>query len=407
MPELTPPRVAALIRAGKRAMESDGEGLYLRIRDSGSAAWYFRYRFGGKDVWCPLGNAKDMPLATARKNARAQRVLVDQGRSPLAEKRQQREQEAGKSAFKRVALNWYQREIETKYANPKPVWAAIENHILPKLGRKAAQDITATDCERVLEPLRTRAPTMANDALRYMKRIFSYARRRRIVEYSPVAEFNPALDGGGKEAPRSRALSRAELVAFFRAMRTAEALGGTNALAIKLLLALCVRKLELVGAKWEEFNLNTDGPDGAVWHLPTDRTKTAAALDIPLAPAVVTWLSALKTLSAGSAYVFPKRRRDRRARQEHISKDTLNAALARIKHKLAHFTLHDMRRTARTHLAEMGVPQEVGERCLNHKPRGVVGIYNQHDYFAERRKYLELWCARIQEIEVESLKDRG
>jgi integrase len=73
--------------------------------------------------------------------------------------------------------------------------------------------------------------------------------------------------------------------------------------------------------------------------------------------------------------------------------------LQRVKHGLAHFTLHDLRRTARTHLAALGVRREVAERCLGHKLRGVEGTYDRHDYFKERRAALAQWSTLIRQAE--------
>jgi len=162
---------------------------------------------------------------------------------------------------------------------------------------------------------------------------------------------------------------------------------------------LCVRKGELLGVRWEEFDLTGSTPLGAVWHLPATRTKTGAPLDIPLVSTAVGWLHELRALNAGGEYLFPKRRRDRRERVLHVGSDTLNAALQRVKHGLCPFTLHDLRRTARTQLAALGVRREVAERCLGHAIRGVEGIYDRHDYFKERRAALEQWTAVLIDAE--------
>src|SRR6202011_5862977 len=108
-------------------------------------------------------------------------------------------------------------------------------------------------------------------------------------------------------------------------------------------------------------------------------------------PEVVGWLGTLKAMAAGSDFVFPQRRRDHRQRVPHLGLDTLNVALTRVEHGLEHFTLHDLRRTARTHLAYLGVRREVAERCLGHKLKGVEGTYDRHDYFNERRLTLSQW----------------
>jgi integrase len=73
----------------------------------------------------------------------------------------------------------------------------------------------------------------------------------------------------------------------------------------------------------------------------------------------------------------------------HVCESTLGVAMGKVKHGLPHFTVHDFRRTARTHLAALGVEPHVAERCLNHKLKGVEGVYNRHDYFEERRRALE------------------
>jgi integrase len=106
--------------------------------------------------------------------------------------------------------------------------------------------------------------------------------------------------------------------------------------------------MELIAARWEEFDL-----DGAVWHLPGERTKTGAAVDIPLAGVTVEWLRELQRLAGGSAWVFPARKMQSRM-LPYICDSTIGVALSKIKHGLPHFTAHDFRRTARTHLAALG-----------------------------------------------------
>ena len=72
---------------------------------------------------------------------------------------------------------------------------------------------------------------------------------------------------------------------------------------------------------------------------------------------------------------------------------------AGVDHGLDEFTIHDLRRTMRTHLSSLGIRGEVAERCLNHKLPGVQGVYNTHDYFAERKAALETWTSLLLEME--------
>jgi len=236
---------------------------------------------------------------------------------------------------------------------------------------------------------------MANDVLRWTKRIFDYAIKRNIVQYNPASAFDLA-DAGGKEKARERALSREELVILFEAMRNAKGFTQTNIITIKLLLLLAIRKSELIGARKSEFDL-----DAALWHLPAERTKTGAAITIPLPPQAVAALQKLYQLSESSDWLLPARKAQDRM-LPHIHENTLNVALAKVKPNLlgmGSFCIHDFRRTARTHLAALGVESHIAERCLNHKLKGIEGIYNRHDYLDERREALRILANFIESCE--------
>ncbi len=403
--KLTALSVERAHRSGEPVLLSDGDGLYLRKQTRDGASWTLRYHFAGRQHWLTLGNYPDMPLAQARIEARQARVLLDRQQDPLTVRRAALAEERQKGSFKSLCEEWYRVEVQARgLKHPSVPRRYLDKYLLPKLGRFPASDISPADIARLLDDIKGRAPTAANDLLRFTRRIFAFGVRRRFVPSNPAAGFSPRLDAGGTERARSRALSSDELAQLFESIRETPSFGEDNLLATKLLLALCVSKGELLGARWAEFDLDggtLDGgtPAGAVWHLPGSRTKTGQSLDIPLAPAVVEWLSALRTLAAGSDYLFPKRRRDPRERVPHVGIDTLNAALQRVKHGLPHFTLHDLRRTARTHLAALGVRREVAERCLGHTLRGVEGTYDRHDYFMERRSALERWTGLLRNAE--------
>jgi len=361
-------------RAGERLLLSDGDGLYLRKQTRDGASWTLRYHFAGREHWLTLGHYPDMSLAQARIEARQARVLLDKQQDPLSVRRAAEAEQRQRGSFRELCEEWYRSEITGRgLKHPEVPRRHLDKYLLPKLGRTAAVDVTPADIARVIDEVKGRAPTAANDLLRFTRRIFAFGVRRRMLASNPAADFSPRLDGGGIERPRNRALSLDELARLFEKIRETPSFCPENGLALKLLLALCVRKGELLGARWEEFDLDGNTPSGAVWHLPASRTKTRAPLDIPLVPAVVAWLREIKALGPDSEFLFAKRRRDPRERVPHVGRDTLNAALQRVKHGLRPFTLHDMRRMARTQLAALGVRREVAERCLGHAIRGVEG----------------------------------
>jgi integrase len=398
--KLTALAVERAHRSGERLLLSDGDGLYLRKQTPDGASWTLRYHFAGREHWLTLGHYPDMSLAQARIEARQARVMLDKQQDPLSARRAAQAERRQRGSFRELCEEWYRNEITGRgLKHPSVPRRHLDKYLLPKLGRTAAADVTPADIARVVDELKGRAPTAANDLLRFTRRIFAFGVRRRMVSSNPAADFSPRLDGGGIERPRSRALNLDELAQLFEKIRETPSFGADNTLAMKLLLALCVRKGELLGARWEEFDLDGKTPLGAVWHLPASRTKTGASLDIPLVPEVIGYLRELRSLAPGSEYPFAKRRRDPRERVPHVGLDTLNAALQRVKHGLPAFTLHDLRRTARTQLAALGVRREVAERCLGHAIRGVEGTYDRHHYFKERRAALEQWTTMLIEAE--------
>jgi integrase len=234
-----------------------------------------------------------------------------------------------------------------------------------------------------------------------MSRMFRMAARNHWIERNPAADFDLA-DAGGEEVSRDRWLTLEELQGLALAMRTTPNFGRENEVAVWLLLALCVRKMELLAARWDAFDL-----DAGIWTLAKESTKTGSSIRIPLAEPVIAWLKEARVFSFGKPHVFPARRLirsrlgvQRHNRYEHVGPDTLNVALKRLKVlDIEHFTVHDMRRTARTHLAGLGVDRFVAERSLNHKLGNVEGIYDRHDYFAERAAALGAWAALLAKVE--------
>jgi integrase len=186
-------------------------------------------------------------------------------------------------------------------------------YIIPSLGKKPVVGIEPMDVTRMLDGVKKRLPTTANAVLRVTRRVFSFGVRRRIVLSNPTYDLNQRLDAGGTEKSRGRALNLDELAKLFAAFRITPSFGTENLLTTKLLLALCVRKNELIGARWGEFDLEGRTVQGPVWHLPGARTKTGDPLDIPLVPQVVDWLERLRVIGGESDWVYPGRKYDRHA----------------------------------------------------------------------------------------------
>ncbi|EGZ7348807.1 site-specific integrase [Salmonella enterica subsp. enterica serovar Derby] len=398
MPKLTDMQIRAWIKAGERFEgRSDGNGLYLSYRENyKTPVWRFRYKFAGKSRAMMIGSYAELSLSKARETVKELAARVALGYDVASEKQERKAEalakmEAEKNAMRvsQLAAEYFERQILPRWKHPDILRRRIDKDINPCIGNMKVEDVKPRHIDDMLKAIVDRgAPTIATDVLRWTRRIFDYGIKRHALEINPCSAFEVS-DAGGKEVSRDRWLTRNELIQLFKAMRTAKGFSRQNEITFKLLLALCVRKMELCAARREEFDLNE-----AVWRLPEERSKNGDAIDIPLAPAAVEWLRELETFSCNSAWVLPARKMQNRM-IPHIQESTLPVALAKVRAEMPgvpNFTIHDFRRTARTHLASLGVDPVVAERCLNHRIRGVEGIYNRHQYFEERKAALAQWA---------------
>lgn len=405
MPKLTDAQIRAWIKAGVRFEgKSDGNGLYLSYRENyQTPVWRFRYKFSGKARTMLIGSYAELSLARARETVRELAARVALGYDVSGEKRQRKADalakiEAEKNAIRvsQLAAEYFERQILPRWKHPDTLRRRLDKDINPRIGKMKVEDVKPRHIDDMLKAIVDRgAPTVATDVLRWTRRIFDYGIKRHILAVNPCSAFEIS-DAGGKEVSRDRWLSRDELIKLFQAMRTAKGFSRQNALTFKLLLALCVRKMELCAAQWAEFDL-----DEGIWYLPAERTKNGDAIDIPLSLPALTWLKELHTFSCNSKWVLPARKMQHRM-IPHIQESTLPVALAKIRAEMADvpsFTIHDFRRTARTHLASLGCDPVVAERCLNHRIKGVEGVYNRHQYFEERKAALSQWAELLVTLE--------
>lgn len=361
----------------------------------GQASWILRYRFGGRQREKVLGRYPDITLKEARELARRNRGQIQQGIDVAAQKRLDKLKTLQVEDVQGLGQLWYDRLIREKVKRPEVVARVLRLHINPVIGKLPVNEVRPHHIDAVLVKIVEKgSPTVANDAMRYLFRMFHFAAKRRWTDSNPVSGFDLS-DAGGAESPRERWLNIEDLTTLARDMRDTANFGRINELAIWLLLALCVRKMELLSAKRSDFDLQK-----GVWKLLPSRTKTRSYIEIPLAQQVVTWLEEVMVFSCGSVYLFParllihmKNGKPRKNRFGHISPDTLNVALKRLPLEgVEHFTVHDMRRTARTQMSALGVDPFVAERALNHKLPKMQQIYDRHDYLPQRRQALERWA---------------
>lgn len=385
-------------KAGKPvAGKSDGDGLTFTLSKGGTASWVLRYRFGGKQREVTIGNYPDISLADARKLAAVRRVDVDKGSDVAAKKRLDKIERAQADSFRELAEDYMVRAapaLSARYQSETRRY--LNKDILPRIGGIPAKEVTPADIVVLVERIAERSQASARAAFTMVSSMFDHGVGKHLVTGNPCALLKVSAIIGKERTARTRvSLSDDELRAFLQAL---PALGKENELSLKIILTTAVRKGELSSARWNEVDM-----EAGLWRIPPENQKgTRRTKDktkdfvIPLPALVVGWFKELLTLAWGSAMVLPARHR---TGAETINHSTFNRALYKLPAGIPRVTPHDLRSTARSHLAALGVDIIVAERCLNHSLGGLVAIYDQHEYMDERRRALNLWAAKLEALE--------
>ncbi len=387
-------QIKSWIARGAPLARSDGDGLTFTLSGAGTASWVLRYRVGSRRREVTIGNYPDITLSLAREKARAMRVAIDGGQDPASNKAESKS---------RAATAWVFRELVTD-DRPKvliqPRYAAsaikgknydLNNVVIPKLGARRVDQITPADIVWMIESAK-RGWSASKRVLTTASMVFDHAIGRSIIAANPCTGVKLHAIKGPQPPVRQRLmLTEDELQ---RLLPEIELIGSENAYAFLILMATCVRGIELARARKEHIDL-----ERGTWWVPDEATKTRRGFLVPLVPAVVDWFQALVDLSGDSDYLLPARQERRRRNvggDTHVGATTLWAALRRAFDRqdidIRRFTPHDTRSTAKGHLRNMGVSREISELALNHVLRGMEGVYDVREEIPERRLALTIWA---------------
>jgi integrase len=343
-----------------------------------------------------LGNFPALGLAEARAKAEVWRGLVAKGEDPrqveeraiqAAVRAEQRKQA---HIFESVAEVYVEQHL-VKLRRGKDDAREIRKHLIPKLGHLPIAEISRFDIVETIKPIAKRAPYVAHICLNHVKRIYSWAIEQGCygLDQSPADRIKPRKLIGVKK-PRVRTLTDNEIRAFWKASIR---LGYPFAGLYQLIALTGCRMGEASGARWREFDM-----DEKVWRIPEARFKSGQQHVLPISEALVAVLEALPrwtkgdylfSLTSGKAPVGgfgkPKRRLELRMAAELGSPPEP-------------FVVHDIRRTVRSRLSELRVPDVVAEMVLGHGKKGLARVYDQYGYRDEMREALEAWALRLRSI---------
>jgi integrase len=392
-----------------RALRPDSDGEYIqgdtqvpgfgvRVRASGTAAYVVMKRLPGetKPTRVTLGRVGEITLQQAREKARGAVAAVRQGVDVNMAKREAVEVRRAKRAaavkiqaetgylpdtFGELATRYIERECP-RLARGDEIERIIRRELLPEIGNRQFAELRRRDLNAVVNAvIDSGRPSAAHKVREVGKRITSWADNEELIERNPFE--------GGKSPvhreERARALSATEIAALWQAW---EAMGAPMGAFMRFALVTGQRRTEIATMERSELD-----PGVRLWTIPSAKAKNRKAHLVPLSALALEILEGLPGVD--DRYVFSTRP------GTHISGFSKAKSRAATLSDVTAWRLHDLRRTAATRLAELGIPHPVVARLLNHSPRGVMGvtsIYNRYEYLDERRVAMERWAQWLRSI---------
>jgi integrase len=385
-------------------------GLRIIVQPSGEKSWALRYRFGGQNRKLTLGSYPEITLSLARRKAEKARGELAGGKDPAAAKTAARaalkaEREAEADRVDTIARSFVERYVKRHVGDG---WGheterLLKVEIIPVIGDKRIGDVRKRDVLDLLDGVVDRgSPITANRTLAVLRRLFNWAIERGIIESSPVERIKPPA----AEQTRDRVLSDEEIRLAWGAF---ERIGWPFGEIDKLLLLTGARRDEIAGARWHEIDL-----DARTWTIGKERSKNGVEHTIPLSDKAIEIVKALPRMGGKNGLIFSTTGETSvsgfaKARTA-IDKAILEALRAEAQErgedpeKVApppHWTIHDLRRTAASGMAGIGIAPHVVEAVLNHRSgtiKGVAAIYNRYSYASEKRAALDAWARRLDGI---------
>jgi integrase len=380
---LTETQIRGMAPRATRYCIADGNGLVLEIMPTGTKVWRFRYSLDGKrQPLTTIGDYRRISLRVARERARKYAEMVAAGVSPAATARRDRGAEKRVDLLRDAAELYMNTAMSTKSEEyQRTTRRALDKDVLKAVGNKPIGAITGDDIVAICERIKKRgSPKMALHTSNVVKRLYEFLIARQLATSNP-ALIVPARFIATVES-RTRVLSPDEIGKMLRAI-DASSIRRPLKIALHLLVLTMARKSELVEATWAEFDLNA-----ALWRIPAARMKGSHDHCVYLPRQAVALLRELRETRSRRRYVFPTVRGEE---DRPIAKSTLNQAVKALGLDVEHFVLHDFRRTAASHLRDMGQSCEAIEWALA-RTADEDGLTRPARHTDEQRDALQRWA---------------
>lgn len=377
----------------KEYVKSDRDGLSVRVSEKGRLSFQIRYRHLNKPKKIVIGNYPEMSLKAARDKAMLLRgdlkLGKDPGKSIIAEKLKH----SGRVTIDLLWVQYYEAILLGRIQNPEQRQRTYEIHIKPVYGKALAEDIPVSEWVKVLQKIAKKKPSIADRLLTDLRRMYHHGIRFHEITLNPLADISAAFDLRIEKKEGSRVLSEDEIKIILEAVKYTR-----NHPALKTMFRLCL----FFGCRVGELRLSErDHFKNDLWIVPAENHKTGRKIGRelvrPLLSEIRPEIERQANLSTHKSRVFVRpdgitELHDRAHLDMPYS--LMNWIDRQYGIKMDHFSVHDLRRTARTFFSEITEPH-IAEIMLGHSLPKIWRTYDKYYYLDEQRAAYREWYSRL------------
>ena len=382
----------------KKLIKVDRDGLNARLSPKGKITYMLRYYYNNKRHDLDIGTYPLMSLKEARAEVTRLRKKLERGHNPKVVRQLERQAIIAAKSLQAIFDLWYETYcIKNKKGHAK-IKRSFEIHVFPRIGKLPAEKVTLHEWLDILEGLAEKKPAIAERLLVNAKQMLKFAVKRKLIPSNPLSEIYAKDDLQIKKRAVDRTLSDEEIRMLWLAVDQSR-ITPKNKLFVKLCLIYGCRNGELRVAEKTHFDFNT-----MVWTIPPENHKlgknTGKPLLRPITPSIEIYLKKAFALSGASKYVFTNdgSHEVMGLRAPLAIPYNIMQYLRRHEgYELAHFSMHDLRRTARSNFSTL-TEFHIAEIMLGHSIGRIVQTYDKYDYLEEQDMAYEAWCERLYAI---------
>jgi integrase len=389
----------------KQVMDALVPGFGIRTTDKGVKTYIFQARFPGS-AFQARREINELTLEKARATAREWSGLIKQGIDPaqIAEKAKEEKARSRANNFGAIAESYFTDKLATLRSGPT-IEKRFRKHLFPIFESTPLVEITDLDIlGKVINPIKAKTKSTARQRFNDLFAFFEWAIDQRVYHF----KLNPCAcikitKIVGKINKRKRILNDDELRALWIA---ANRLPYPVGPLYRGLILTALRIRELSNTDRCEWHLHGNAWK---WEIPASRMKGKEAHVVPVTADIREIYDACPKKGR---YLFSFDGEKPMSIANTVTKDRVDAEMLKVLREIAvergedpedvemaHWVNHDIRRTVRSKLSRIkGLDLETREAILAHVKPGMQGVYDQYEYFDEKREGLELWAEMLRQI---------